>query len=65
MQSQSGISKRQAKKQDTKDKKRQAKERFEGTQTQIRHVLPFHVPAEPRIYFAILTLNYVANSDIL
>jgi hypothetical protein len=37
MQSQSGISKRQAKKQDTKDQQWQAQERFEGTQRQIRH----------------------------
>jgi hypothetical protein len=64
MQSQSGISKRQAKKQDTKDQW-QAKERFEGRQRQIGHGLPFHVPAEPRIYLAIPNLNYAANSDIL
>jgi hypothetical protein len=60
-----GICKRQAKKQDTKDQQWQAKERFEGTQRQIRHGLPVHVPAEPRIYLAIPNLNYAANSDIL
>jgi hypothetical protein len=52
MQSQSRISKRQAKKQDTKDQQWQAQERFEGTQRQIRHGLPFKVPAERRIYLA-------------
>jgi hypothetical protein len=62
---QSGISKRQAKKQDTKDQQWQAKKRFEGTQRQIGHGLPFHVPAEPRIYLAIPDLNYAANSNIL
>jgi hypothetical protein len=65
MQSQSSISKRQAKKQDTKDQQWQAKELFEGTLRQTRHGLPFHVPAEPRIYLAIPNLNYAANSDIL
>jgi hypothetical protein len=52
MQSPPGISKRQAKKRDTKDRRRQAKERFKVTQRQVRHGLPFPVPAEPRIYLA-------------
>jgi len=52
MQSLSGISKGRAKKHDTKDRRRQAKERFEGMQRQIRHSLPFQIPAEPRIYLA-------------
>jgi hypothetical protein len=52
MQPQSGISKRQAKKLDTKDRRRQARDRFEATQRQIRHSLLFQVPAEPRIYLA-------------
>jgi hypothetical protein len=52
MQSQSGISKRRAKKHDAKDRRRQAKERFVGTQRQIRHGLAFQAPAEPRIYLA-------------
>jgi hypothetical protein len=52
MQSQSRISKRQAKKLDTKDRRRQTKERFEGTQRQIWHGLLFQVPGEPRIHLA-------------
>jgi hypothetical protein len=46
------MSKRQVKKHDTKDRQRQAKERFEGTQRRLRHGLPFQVPAERRIYLA-------------
>jgi hypothetical protein len=52
MQSQWGISKWQAKKYDTKDRRQKAKELFVETQRQIRHSLPFKVPAEPRIYLA-------------
>jgi hypothetical protein len=52
MQSQSGILKRRAKKHDAKDRRQQAKERFVGTQRQIRHGLAFYVPAELRIYLA-------------
>ena len=50
MQLQSGISKRQAKKHDAKDRRQQAKDRFVEMQRRIRHSLPFQVPAEPRIY---------------
>jgi hypothetical protein len=41
MQSQSGVSKRQAKKLDAKDRWKQAKERLAGTQKPTRHRLPF------------------------
>jgi hypothetical protein len=52
MQSQSGISKRQARKHDTKDRRLKAKALFVETQRQIRHSLPFQVPAQPHIYLA-------------
>jgi hypothetical protein len=52
MQSQSGISKRQAKRHDAKDRRQKAKELSVETQRQIRHGLPFQVPAQPRIYLA-------------
>jgi hypothetical protein len=52
MQSQSGISKRQAKKSDTKDRRQKARGLFLETQRQIRHGLPFQVPANLRIHLA-------------
>ncbi|KAF1993396.1 hypothetical protein P154DRAFT_582851 [Amniculicola lignicola CBS 123094] len=52
MQPQSSTSRRQAKKRETKDRRRQAKEQFMEMQRQIRHRLPFQVHAEPRVYLA-------------
>jgi hypothetical protein len=63
--SQSGISKRKAKKHDTIGRQRQAKEWFAGTQRQIRHRLPFQVPAEPRIYLAESKLATIAHNGTI
>lgn len=72
MQSQLRISKRQAKKQDVKDRRKQAKEQFVSIQRQIQQSLPFQVPTEPRIYITeckfgpkhILRLNKEAQQAI-
>ncbi|KAF2702393.1 hypothetical protein K504DRAFT_496206 [Pleomassaria siparia CBS 279.74] len=47
-----GISKRQAKKLATKDRRQQGKHHALEAQREIRLRLPFPVPAEPRLYLA-------------